>query len=245
MWVGKRWRTGAALLIGSLLLPSCATAPRHVARRPTVAARPRPPVTAWPRRDVLDRALRAYTCARAQGTIARPLLTVIDYSLPSTQKRLWVIDLVRRRVLFHELVAHGINSGDTYASAFSNRINSRQSSLGLFRTEETYYGRHGLSLRLAGLEPGYNDRARERAIVMHGASYVSAAHVSTFGSLGRSWGCPALPEGVHQRVIEHIRGGSALFAYYPDPDWLTSSRYLNCDVRYVTADALGIGDADG
>lgn len=227
----------AAVLIGCGLLSACArTPPPRPVRPVTVAARPRPAVE-WPRREVLDRALRAYSCARTRGEILTPLLTVIDYSLPSTEKRLWVIDLTRRRVLFHELVAHGINSGDTYASAFSNRVNSRQSSLGLFRTAETYYGRYGLSLRLNGLEPGYNDRARERAIVMHGAPYVSAMHVSTYGSLGRSWGCPALPEDVNERVIDRIRGGSALFAYYPDPDWLQRSRYLNCDAQYVGADA--------
>lgn len=229
------WRRVAALLLMSALLPACAAAPRPAAARPVVSAA-RPRGLPWPRREVLARALRAYHCARSRGEIGQPVLTVIDYSLPSTSKRLWVIDTERRRVLFHELVAHGENSGETWASAFSNRVGSRQSSLGLFRTEEIYYGRHGLSLRLAGLEPGYNDRARERAIVMHGARYVSAAHVQTFGRLGRSWGCPALPDGIHQHVIDRIRGGSALFAYYPDPDWLRDSRYLNCDLRYVEAD---------
>lgn len=182
----------------------------------------------WPRRDVLDLALRAYRCGRTRGEIIRPVLTVIDYSLPSTERRLWVIDLVRKRVLFHELVAHGVNSGANEAVAFSNAAGSRQSSLGLFRTDETYTGRHGTSLRLSGLEPGVNDRARERAIVMHGAEYVSDAYAAAHGQLGRSWGCPAVRPAVHATLIDAIRNGSAVFAYYPDAAWLRSSRFLHC-----------------
>ncbi len=101
----------------------------------------------------------------------------------------------------------------------------------MFRTDETYYGRHGRSLRLSGLEPGVNDKARERAIVMHAAEYVSDQTVSTYGRLGRSWGCPALPEGVNDRIIDRIQGGTAVFAYYPDRDWLQSSRFINCNLR--------------
>jgi hypothetical protein len=221
----------SAALLACLLLPSCATAPGPV--RPAVS-RPRPATANWPRREVLDLALRAYQCGHAKGEFSQPILTVIDYSLPSTAKRLWVIDLTRRKVLFNELVAHGVNSGDTYPSAFSNVIGSRQTSLGLFRTDEPYYGRHGLSLRLSGLEYGVNDRARERAIVMHGAPYVSDRTVSTYGRLGRSWGCPALPQEANQRVIDRIQYGSAVFAYYPDRNWLHTSRYLNhCDQRWA------------
>ncbi|MBX3023943.1 murein L,D-transpeptidase catalytic domain family protein [bacterium] len=220
------------VIVTAALLPACSAAPRYTTR---ATVRPRATATAqWPRREVLDLALRAYSCGRARGELTQPLLTVIDFSLPSTSKRLWVIDLDRRRVLFNEFVAHGANSGDTYATAFSNRVGSRQSSLGLFRADEPYYGRHGLSLRLSGLEPGFNDKARERAIVMHGAPYVSAATVSTFGSLGRSWGCPALPQEVNARVIDRIQGGSAVFAYYPDRAWLQSSRFLNCDTTVAS-----------
>lgn len=225
---GWRWWGVLTCLV---LLPGCAAAPRYTTR---TVAKPRPVSTAWPRREVLDLAMRAYQCGRARGEFRQPLLTVIDYSLPSSEKRLWVIDLTRHRVLFHELVAHGANSGDAYAVAFSNRVGSRQSSLGLFRTDETYVGQHGRSLRLSGLEPGVNDKARERAIVMHAADYVSDATVSTYGRLGRSWGCPALPGGVNDRIIDRIRGGSALFAYYPDRGWLQSSRFLNCDLRVAT-----------
>jgi hypothetical protein len=185
--------------------------------------------TSLPRREVLDLALQAYRCGRTLGYIERPLLTVIDYSLPSTARRLWVIDVERNAVLFHERVAHGQNSGEDRAMAFSNRPGSNQSSLGLFRTEDTYMGHHGLALHLAGLEPGINDRARERQIVMHGADYVSDGFISAHGRLGRSWGCPAVAVEISARVIDQIRDGSALFAYYPDPAWLRSSRFLRCD----------------
>jgi hypothetical protein len=189
-----------------------------------------PSAGALPRRDVLDLALQAYRCGRSRGYIDRPLLTVIDYSLPSTARRLWVIDVDRGAVLFNELVAHGRNSGDNLAVSFSNQLGSLQSSLGLFRTGDTYIGQHGLALRLNGLEPGVNDRALERKIVMHGADYVSPAIIAAYGRLGRSWGCPALPRGVTAEVIEQIRDGSAVFAYYPDPDWLRSSEFLRCEL---------------
>jgi hypothetical protein len=183
------------------------------------------------RESTLALALDAYDCGRKRGLFDRPYLTVIDYSLPSLQPRLWVIDLARNRVLFHELVAHGENSGDNYAVAFSNQPGSRQSSLGLFRTEESYLGQHGEALRLTGLEWGVNDRAEERALVMHGAPYVTTRFASSTGRLGRSWGCPALPLGVHQRIIDTIKEGSAIFAYYPDRRWMESSPFLTCGRR--------------
>lgn len=185
----------------------------------------------YPPRDVLNLALRAYACGEEEGAFEQPYLTIIDYSLPSVARRLWVLDVRTKRVLFHELVAHGRNSGENFAVAFSNDLGSRQSSIGLYRTEDVYRGQHGGSLRLTGLEPGYNDLAWERAIVMHGARYVSASHAEQYGQLGRSWGCPALPLGTHQRIIERIQGGSAVFVYYPDRTWLRSSRYLHCDAR--------------
>ncbi|MEO8602551.1 MAG: murein L,D-transpeptidase catalytic domain family protein [bacterium] len=216
-------------------LPSCAAAPPTP--RPARPARPARVAAAapinWPRREVLDLALDAYRCGRDQGYFQQPTLTVIDYSLPSTEKRLWVIDLQRSRILFNELVAHGLNTGDTLAASFSNRVGSKQSSLGLFRTDETYFGRHGISLRLSGLEPGVNDQARDRAIVMHGANYVSRQHIVTWGKLGRSWGCPALDAAVSPRIIDRIQGGSAVFAYYPDRNWLGSSPFLHCDARWA------------
>jgi hypothetical protein len=189
------------------------------------------PSSPSPSSDVLKLALRAYACGEAEGQFEQPYLTIIDYSLPSNARRLWVIDVRSRRVLFNELVAHGRNTGEDEAVAFSNVPGSHQSSLGLYRTEDVYVGQHGGSLRLTGLEPGYNDAAFERAIVMHGARYVSTNHLAEYGRLGRSLGCPALPMGVHERIIERIQGGSAVFAYYPDRSWLHRSRYLHCDGR--------------
>jgi len=154
----------------------------------------------------------------------------IDYSLPSSEPRLWVIDLARKQVLHHELVAHGEGSGDTRPVAFSNEEGSHRSSLGLFRTDEAYTGRFGYSLRLSGLESGINDKARARAIVMHGSSDVSRAFAAEWGTIGRSWGCLALPEDVAPRIIDSIAGGSAIFAYYPETRWLRESRYLHCGV---------------
>jgi hypothetical protein len=177
---------------------------------------------------VLQLANAAYQCAAREGSLARPILTVIDYSLPSTERRLWVIDMRRNQVLHNELVAHGEGSGGTMAVAFSNREGSHQSSLGLFRTDEVYTGRFGYSLRLSGLEPEINDKARQRAIVMHGSPDVSDSFAARWGRIGNSWGCPAVPKDAAPRIIDSIAGGSAIFAYYPDPAWLRQSRYLNC-----------------
>ena len=176
---------------------------------------------------VFSLALDAASCAVRSGAVTAPAtLTVIDYSKPSTEKRLWVYDLSRRALLYEELVAHGQGSGENLATAFSNTPDSRQSSLGLFVTEGTYVGQNGYSLRLNGLDHGFNDRARERAIVMHGAPYVSAAAAAAQGRLGRSWGCPALREAIATELIDRVKGGSLVFAYYPDETWLGASRYL-------------------
>ena len=163
---------------------------------------------------LLAMALDAVSSARDRGISGKSdLLTVIDYSLPSTEPRLWVLDLARGKVLFHELVAHGAGSGEKFATHFSNVNDSRATSLGLFVTGETYEGGNGYSLKLKGLEEGVNDRAEERHIVMHGAWYVSADHARQYGMLGRSWGCPALPQADAKPVIDAIKGGSFVFAY--------------------------------
>jgi hypothetical protein len=182
--------------------------------------------------DALSLALGAVQCGVASGEIEMPkTLTVIDYSKPSTEPRLWVYDMATGKLLFKELVAHGKNTGDNYATRFSDRMNSLQSSIGLFVTDDTYVGNNGYSLRLDGLEPGFNAHARERAIVMHGAPYVSTQFASTQGRIGRSWGCPALREAVARKVIDTIRGGGVIFSYYPDQTWLKTSRFLNCGAR--------------
>ncbi|HSN71429.1 MAG TPA: murein L,D-transpeptidase catalytic domain family protein [Steroidobacteraceae bacterium] len=177
---------------------------------------------------VLERALAAYRCAMREQLVERPgLLTLIDYAKPSTEPRLWVLDLDRGRVLYEELVAHGRNTGELFATAFSNVPESKQSSIGVFRTGATYFGKHGLSLRLDGLEPGVNDKARDRAIVMHGADYVSERFVERQGRLGRSWGCPAVRREIARPLINLLSGGSLIFAHYPDSNWLANSEFLN------------------
>lgn len=220
---------GSALALVLCLLPACATAPPPRPLPPPAA--PAETAGAWPRPEVLTLAMQAYECGEREGRFARPMLAVIDYSLPSSEPRLWVIDVRRKEVLHHDLVAHGEGSGGAMAMAFSNEMNSHESSLGLFRTEETYTGRFGYSLRLSGLEPGINDKARERAIVMHGSSDVSPSFAAQWGMIGRSWGCPAVPEDAAPQIIDSIAGGSAVFAYYPDTQWLQGSHYLHCGVQ--------------
>src|ERR1041385_4331595 len=179
--------------------------------------------------QVLDLALTAVSCGVASGDLdAPPTLTLIDYSLPSTTPRLWVFDMRTGKILFKELVAHGRNTGDNMAERFSDAVESRESSIGLFRTADTYVGHNGYSLRLDGLEPGFNGNARGRAIVMHGAPYVNADVAKANGRLGRSWGCPAWSEAVARQVIDRVRGGGLIFSYYPDAAWLKKSRFLNC-----------------
>lgn len=178
---------------------------------------------------VLDLAMSAVSCGISSGDLASPpTLTLIDYSLPSSSPRLWVFDLRSGQLLFKELVAHGRNSGDAAATRFSDVSGSRQSSLGLFRTADVYVGHNGYSLRLDGLEPGFNSQARARAIVMHGAKYVDLAVASARGRVGRSWGCPALREAIARQLIDTVRGGGVIFSYYPDPAWLATSKFLHC-----------------
>lgn len=177
--------------------------------------------------NVLELALSAAACAERAGAVSNPAtLTVIDYSRPSTARRLWVIDMARKQLLFEELVAHGQGTGDNIATRFSNRPNSHQTSLGLFVTGESYVGQNGYSLRLDGLDRGFNDRARERAIVIHGAPYVNEDIIGSMGRLGRSWGCPAVRPAVARKMIDTVKGGSLVFAYANDPAWLASSAYL-------------------
>jgi hypothetical protein len=177
--------------------------------------------------DVLDLALSAASCAVRSGAVERPqTLTVIDYSKPSTQKRLWVFDLTKGELMYEELVAHGQGSGVDRSTLFSNLPDTHQSSLGLFVTDTTYVGSNGYSLRMDGLDQGVNDRARERDIVMHGAPYVSDDFVKANGRLGRSWGCPALRNGIAREIIDRIKGGGLVFAYYPDAEWMKSSKFL-------------------
>jgi hypothetical protein len=176
----------------------------------------------------LAASLQAWRRAVAAGAAMRSdVLTVIDYTRPSNEPRLFVIDVRRSRVRFAELVAHGRDSGGNAAERFSNAEGSHMSSLGVFRAADAYRGEHGLSLHLDGLEPGFNDHARDRAIVIHGARYVSAEAVAALGRLGRSWGCPAVRPSFAKRLIDTIKDGSLIVAYYPDADWLSRSAFLD------------------
>lgn len=156
----------------------------------------------------------------------REVLTLIDFSRPSTAKRLFVFDMRERKVLFSSVVSHGKNSGDNYATSFSNECGSYKSSLGFYLTESTYQGKNGYSLILNGLEKGINDRARERAIVMHGAAYADPSVASRGGRLGRSFGCPAVPQKLSRPIIDAIKGGSVMYIYAETPDYLAHSSVL-------------------
>ncbi|MBU1329830.1 MAG: murein L,D-transpeptidase catalytic domain family protein [Gammaproteobacteria bacterium] len=186
-------------------------------------------------RKVLGHAISAMRCAINNGAQPAKRLAVIDFSKPSSERRLWIFDLTSQRLLLHDLVAHGQQSGENFATQFSNREGSHQSSLGLFRTQESYTGKHGYSLRMDGLEPGINDRARERAIVIHPADYVDPAWITAQGRIGRSQGCPAVRPEVARMVVDSLKGGQFMFSYYPDPRWLQSSLYINCQPRLVAS----------
>ncbi|MEO6064910.1 MAG: murein L,D-transpeptidase catalytic domain family protein [Lysobacterales bacterium] len=190
--------------------------------------------TAAPKADqkVLVLALAAQQCAVRSGA-AKPSrrLAVIDYSRPSTAPRLWVFELKTGKLLYAEYVAHGRGSGENLPTEFSNREGSHQSSLGLFTAGETYIGENGYSLRMDGLEPGVNDLARERMLVMHGADYVDPEQAERQGRLGRSFGCPAIRRAVASGVIDSLKDGQFVFAYYPDPVWLSHSHFLQCEQK--------------
>jgi hypothetical protein len=177
-----------------------------------------------PSTDLLQTALSGYDLLKEEHTIHRPeVITIIDFSLPSNKERLWVLDLVEAKVLFHCLVSHGRNSGEIMAQKFSNKPGSYASSPGFYTTGETYFGKHGFSLRLNGIENGINDKARERAIVIHGADYVSPEFIKKNGRLGRSLGCPAIPEKLSKEIIETIKDGTCLFVYAPLESYLSNS----------------------
>jgi len=213
----------ALLLVASLLAPSPAPpTPSPVAALEALRAQvPRESHAA------LEAGLAAWRHAVSSGAVSRSeILTVIDYSRPSTEPRLFVIDVPAGRVKFAERVAHGRGSGENVTERFSNKFGSRMTSLGVFRAADTYDGQHGISLYLDGLEPGFNDHARDRTIVMHGADYVNDAIIAAQGRLGRSWGCPAVRPEIAQKLFEAIKGGSLVFVYYPDDRWQQTSRFL-------------------
>lgn len=176
-------------------------------------------------KHVLTLALAAYKKAAEKGGVKKQILTVIDYSLPSNKQRMWVFDLVSERLLYNTYVAHGRNSGDVVPHHFSNKSSSKETSLGTYLTRDTYIGSKGYSLNLQGLERGFNDNAYSRRVVIHGAWYVEPDFIKKSGHAGRSWGCPSIAKTLAKPVINTIKGGSVVFAYYPDRYYLSHSGF--------------------
>ena len=177
-------------------------------------------------KSIFQKALKGFEKLLQQGKINSEILSVCDFSKSSNEKRLFVIDLAKRQVLFNSLVAHGKNTGEEFASRYSNEPSSYQSSLGFHITGDTYQGKHGLSLKLEGVEKGFNDNAEKRAIVMHGADYVSENFIAEQGRLGRSFGCPSVPMELRDHIINALKGGSCLFIFYPDKNYLAKSHLI-------------------
>ena len=185
-----------------------------------------------PEFSLFEKAYLGYIDLKLSGllTYNKNILSIIDFRLPSIKKRFWVIDLKSKTVLYHTYVAHGENSGGKYAIDFSNTEGSHQSSLGFYKTEETYYGKNGLSLRLSGLEHGFNTNARERYVVLHGATYATESYIKEHGVLGNSEGCPAIPMGLHIPIINLTKEGTCLFIYFPDARYLENSTFILDDL---------------
>ncbi|MBW6500106.1 MAG: murein L,D-transpeptidase catalytic domain family protein [Bacteroidales bacterium] len=179
--------------------------------------------------EVFKRALTGFLNLKSSGNIRNNLLTIIDFSVSSNVERMWIVDIHHMKVIHNSLVAHGKESGDEYATQFSNIPSSNRSSLGFYLTGEIYYGKHGISLFLDGVEPGVNDKARDRAIVMHGAEYVSRKYINTYGRLGRSFGCPSIPIDKHEEIIRLLSGRSCIYIYYPDKDYFLNSRLYSAE----------------
>lgn len=185
------------------------------------------------RYNVFEKAMTGYLNLRSENKLGdKQLLTVIDFEKPSTEKRLWVIDLEQKQVLFNTLVAHGRNSGENLTNTFSNENESNMSSLGFYVTQNEYIGKHGRSLKLEGVDEGYNDNALARSVVMHGAEYVSEEFVRQNGRLGRSLGCPALPMDQYAEIIDEVGGKTCLFLNGSDTEY--SSKYLDQDVAVAS-----------
>lgn len=174
-----------------------------------------------PNYEVFKKALTGYYNLDLNNSLdkGKQVISIADFSLSANEKRLWIIDLKNKKTLFNTYVAHGRNTGNVFAKTFSNTVNSNMSSMGFYVTAETYYGKHGLSLRLDGQEKGINDNARRRAIVLHGADYVSEGFIKRVGRLGRSFGCPSVPMELHKDIINTIAGKTCLFIHYPDAEY--------------------------
>ncbi len=179
--------------------------------------------------EVFKKALTGFLNLKADNSIRKNILTIIDFSISSTLERMWIIDMNKLEVVHSSLVAHGKNSGEEFASHFSNSPSSFKSSLGFYITGGTYIGKHGISLILDGIEPGINDNAREREIVMHGADYVSRAFIRNNGRLGRSFGCPSIPLEDHEKIINLLSGRSCIYIHCPDNNYQAMTRMFAND----------------
>ncbi len=179
------------------------------------------------KQEILNLAINAYYKIKQTNKKIKPIITVIDYSLPSSTKRLWVLDLNQKTILYNSLVAHGQNSGDQLTKKVSNNKGSHQTSVGVFLTGKTYHGKNGYSLKLHGLEKGFNNNAYQRGIVIHASKYVNEYYVKKIGRIGRSWGCPAIESKLTKEIIDTICNGTMLFSFYPDDKWLNSSSYVS------------------
>ncbi len=184
-------------------------------------------------RNVFFSAIKGYEYLLSKNKLQKSdLLTICDYSQPSSSKRLYIIDMVNAKLLFNTYVSHGKNSGEQYATSFSNRSDSHKSSLGFMVTGETYNGKAGYSLHLDGMENGFNDHVRQRDIVMHGSDYVNGQRADEGTMMGRSYGCPAVPYALHKKIIDKIKDGSCLFIYSPDPFYTHASQILNAQFNW-------------
>ena len=180
-------------------------------------------------RDIFELALKGLSKLDTAGKLQnRDIVSIADYSQSSNKKRFYVIDLKNRKLLFNTYVAHGRNTGDEFASSFSNVVGSYKSSLGFYVTEHSIIGSHtGFSLMIDGVEKGFNDNAGKREIIIHAADYATESFIKKYGRLGRSFGCPVLPPDVNKQIIETIEGGSCLFIYNPNEDYICNSSLLN------------------
>ena len=180
------------------------------------------------KKEAFNFAYTGYTKLIEKGMLSKKgILTICDFSQSSRRKRLYLIDLDQQKLLMNTYVAHGRNSGGEYARKFSNRPESRQSSLGFYKTKRTYYGGHGLALTLTGLEQGFNDKAERRKIVVHGSDYIGENYLRYSNTMGRSFGCPAIPKKYATKLINTIKNGSCLFIYHPTKQYLEESKILN------------------
>jgi L,D-transpeptidase-like protein len=226
-------RAGVLLLLASLA-PAWATA-----QEPTPSGLGSQAIPEGISAEVFRHALAAHKAATTEGRTTSLTLGIIDYSRPATEKRLWVVDVISREVLESEYVAHGEGSGDLLPTQFSNQDGTHQSSLGTFITGSVFEGIRGHSLRLFGLEPGINDNAFSRGLVIHGTPGVSASKALR-GSQGRTEGCPAVPSESARRLIGRLANGSVVFAWYPDRDFLEKSGFLD---RVAAAERLEAGES--